>query len=52
MSQEMLEEIFNNIKENEIVMPDEQKGLVRRPANRKAKYLILVFFVSPLMEFR
>ena len=25
----MLEDIFTNIKENEIVMPDEQKGLVR-----------------------
>ena len=29
--QEMLEDIFTNIKENEIVMPDEQKGLVRSP---------------------
>ena len=39
----MLEDIFVNIKENEIVMPDEQKGLVSAHERCKSVLMTQVF---------
>ena len=50
--QDMLEEMFNAVREAEIVMPSEQTGLVKENYNWKVQLLTLTLYLYYLDTFK